>query len=138
VACPYFVPEERCELELWPHRSRLPLGDGFTGICQAPGFEGTRPAAEELKDGCNVGYACGCPRLPKDRVADAVRFAVARDDGEWVTLHFACERDHLPAGHGTLEFSRKGGECRTDGADRRMVAQARQYLAAYLARNPGR
>src|SRR6185369_15982418 len=71
LACPYFVPENRCDAELWPHRARLPLGDGYEGHCSAPGHEGALPTQEELKSACNLGNAC-CERLPADRALDAV------------------------------------------------------------------
>ncbi len=35
MACPYFIPAEVHEREFWPHRERLPLGDGFAGRCAA-------------------------------------------------------------------------------------------------------
>jgi hypothetical protein len=56
LACPYFNPLHPHPRDLWPHRHRLPLGDGFAGRCAA------RPAEavcedETLRRYCNLGYA---------------------------------------------------------------------------------
>jgi len=62
VACPFFMPEEQFVSD-WPFPQRLPLGAGWMGTCTAPGHEGRRPSDEELKSGCNLGYAKACSRL---------------------------------------------------------------------------
>ncbi len=78
MACPYFMPTSRHEEELWAHRQRLSLGDGFAGCCTAPGRNGCAASDAELKDLCNLGYASACEHLPAERLADAVRFVIAR------------------------------------------------------------
>ncbi|HEY1263709.1 MAG TPA: hypothetical protein VGF06_09305 [Terriglobales bacterium] len=88
----------------WLHPSRLPLGSGWSGYCCAPGHEGTVPSEQQITDDCNLGYASRCPRLPKERFADAVRFCVSQDNGARLLITFVCETAHLPAEHGTLEF----------------------------------
>jgi len=103
VACPFFMPDEQLFSD-WPFPERLPLGAGRTGTCSAPGHEGARPSEEELKSGCNLGYARNCGRLPADRHADAVRFALGREDDGILRVLFVCERQHLPVSHGELLY----------------------------------
>jgi hypothetical protein len=137
MACPYFVPDERCEAELWQHRARLPLGDAYCGTCRAPGHEGVRPTDDEVRT-CNVGYPRHCSRAPEDRAIDAVRFAVASDDGAQVVVRYSCERAHRPAGNGELRFAFEQGSarCAADPAQDWLLPLARSYVNAYLARNP--
>jgi len=105
VACPYFMPERRFESD-WPFPRRLSLGAGWAGTCTAPGHEGAQPNDDELKSGCNLGYAKGCGRLPADRSADAVRFALGEERDGILHVLFACERAYLPAGHGELLYEK--------------------------------
>ena len=105
VACPYFMPERRLESD-WPFPRRLPLAAGWAGTCSAPGHEGAQPSEDELKSGCNVGYAKACGRLPADRSADAVRFAMGEERDGVLHVLFACERAFLPAGHGKLLYDK--------------------------------
>jgi hypothetical protein len=105
MACPYFMPDERFE-STWPFPQRLPLGAGWNGWCTAPGHDGARPTAEELTSGCNVGYAKGCSRLPAERYADAVRFALGEERDGQLRVLFACERAHAPAGSGELLYDK--------------------------------
>jgi len=105
VACPYFMPERRFEAD-WPFPRRLPLGAGWTGTCTAPGHAGAQPSEEELKSGCNLGYAKACARLPADRHADAVRFALGEERDGILHVLFACERAFLPAGDGELLYDK--------------------------------
>lgn len=105
MACPFFLPEQRLESD-WPFPHRLPLGAGWTGICTAPGHHGARPSEEELKSACNLGYAKGCGRLPQERHADAVRFALGEDSKGIQHVRFACELGHLPAECGVLLYEK--------------------------------
>jgi hypothetical protein len=105
VACPYFMPEERFD-STWPFPQRLPLGAGWSGQCTAPGHEGARPTAEELTTGCNLGYAKTCGRLPAERHADAVRFALGEERDGILRVLFLCERAHAPASYGELLYDR--------------------------------
>lgn len=136
MACPYFHPTERHDRELWSFRARLPLGDGWTGFCTAPGHEGAVPADEVLRDACNLGYPRCCPRLPESRHADAVHFSVAADRDGVISLHYALERNHAPAGHGQLEYRRGEAVWATSHPQPSLQAQADSYLQAYLARRP--
>lgn len=128
------MPTERLVSDLWPHRSRLPLGDGFRGVCTAPGQEGAAPADEELKDFCNLGYARRCPRLPPDRHADAVRFIVTQDRDGRIGLYFTSERDHAPRAHGPLAFDRAQRRWVAPHPDPRVQRMAECYLQSYLSR----
>jgi hypothetical protein len=105
VACPYFLPLERFE-STWPFPQRLPLGAGWSGTCTAPGHDGARPTNEELTSGCNLGYAKGCARLPADRHADAVRFALGEERDGVLHVLYVCERSYLPASHGELLYDK--------------------------------
>jgi len=133
LTCPYFIPREILNDGSWPHASRLPLGAGWSGACNATGQE--LPAAEaHIRDFCNLGYAAACPNFPQARDWDAVRFSVAGSSTEQIVLHYACELNHAPVEHGTLtyEFARK--DWREAHADARINRLAVSYLYAYRAR----
>jgi hypothetical protein len=144
VACPFFMPVERLENGAWLHVSRLPLACGWHGTCTAPGHEGELPTAEELRDFCNLGYAESCPRLPRDRAWDAVRFSIvsprladAMNDTTRLTsvnLRYVCERAHRPAEHGTLEFDPGRSFWVRPHADCRVQRMAECFLAEYLSK----
>lgn len=134
MACPFFLPTRKLEDGGWLHPSRLPLGAGWHGQCGAPGHEGAEPTSDELHRFCNLGYAWGCPHLPKERTADAVRFCVSRDAGTQLLLQFVCEFDHRPASHGTLEYDLSLRRWMGIHADPRIQRMAECYLEAYLSR----
>ncbi|MBV8050265.1 MAG: hypothetical protein JOZ80_03705 [Acidobacteriaceae bacterium] len=100
----------------------------------APGQEGAQPSDEEIRNFCNLGYASGCSRLPTDRTADAVRFAVTRDGGDQLTVCFVRELEHRPAGHGTLEYDMTCGAWKNAHSDPRIQKMADCYLQSYLIR----
>ncbi|MFZ0297711.1 MAG: hypothetical protein WAM13_05125 [Candidatus Sulfotelmatobacter sp.] len=138
MACPFFMPEEKLENGNWLHAGRLPLGCGWSGQCSAPGHEGETPSHEELREFCNLGYAKGCSRLPREREWDSVRFA-ARTVGDAqngtegrIHVRYVCEREHRPAGSGTLEFD--AFEARWVGRHRddRVQRMAECFLQAFL------
>lgn len=131
MACPYFLPTERCEAELWPHPARLPLGGSWRGSCTAPGSEGV-PTEQELKEGCNLGYA-RCGRLPQKRAADAVRFNVAEQDGRW-RVRYVFEIGHRPGESGVLEFDRASGQWLSRAADQRLQRMAECLVQAKTER----
>jgi hypothetical protein len=102
----------------------------------APGREGIEAGEAELRDYCNVGYAKGCPHLPVERKADVVRFAVARDGGRTLSLHWVTEREHLPVEHGTLEYDAIA-QCWTVAHENACVQRmAECYMETYVARHP--
>lgn len=134
MACPFFMPVRRLEGGAWRHPSRLPLGGGWSGRCFAPGHEGALPTDEEIRELCNLGYAASCPRLPRKRACDAVRFSVASDRGSQLILKFVFEADHRPAGYGTLEYDLSMGQWVSSQPDPRVQKMAECYLESYLLR----
>ncbi|MGH9510932.1 MAG: hypothetical protein ACRD2U_02230 [Terriglobales bacterium] len=134
MACPFFIPTKRAEDIVWFHPSRLPLGAGWNGHCGAPGHEGFAPALEEIRENCNIGYAATCPRLPKQRDCDAVRFCVSRDSFPQLTLQYVFESVHRPAGHGTLEYDVRAKQWTSLHGDERLQRMADCYLESYLSR----
>lgn len=137
MACPFFLPIEKLENGIWLHAGRLPLGCGWSGHCTAPGHEGESPSQEELREFCNLGYAEGCGRLPRERVWDSVRFA-ARTVSEGngirgrIQIRYVCEREHRPAEHGTLEFDAGEAQCEHPHHDGRVQRMAECFLESYL------
>jgi hypothetical protein len=131
VACPFFIPTERTGEVRLPHPRRLPLGTSWRGLCSAPGHEQEVPTAIELAS-CNLGYAHDCPRLPRQRPADAVRFGVVEGSGEKLRLEFVFEADHLPAGHGFLDYDRVSKTWISPHADARLLRLAVSFLELYL------
>jgi hypothetical protein len=137
VACPYFMPTERSIEGAWIHPARLPLGSGWEGHCTAPGHEGVTPEPERLQQECSMGYASSCPRLPADRASDAVRFSVASENEARVLVTYACERNHLPAAHGNLEFRLHDRQCANSHSDPRIQKMAECFLESWLRKKPG-
>ena len=133
MACPYFFPIARHDAELWQHRRRLPLGDGFTGRCTAPGATAT-PSDDQLGHNCNMGYATACPHLPADRSADAAHFCVAGNKDGLVHISWVLVKDHAAAGHGTLDFDRTQRQWVSRHPQDTLQQMADCYLQAYLAR----
>jgi len=131
VACPFFMPDERFDAD-WPFPHRLPLGAGWSGTCAASG--NVRPSDQELKSGCNLGYATGCSRLPKERAADAVRFALGEERDGLVHIRFAYERDFLPASHGELIYDATARCWRTTHSDACLLRMAECYLESQKSR----
>ncbi len=133
MACPFFMPERRFDAD-WPFPQRLPLGAGWAGTCTAPGHEGARPSDEELKSGCNLGYAKSCSRLPAERHADAVRFALGEERDGILRVLFVCEHGYLPASHGELLYGIANASWLQPHADPRVQRMAECYLQAQRAR----
>jgi hypothetical protein len=133
VACPFFMPVQILEGGAWIHPSRLPLGGGWSGYCQAPGHAGVRPSDQELQDSCNLGYA-KCSRIPEQRVSDAVRFGIASDRGSEIVLSYVLEKSHYPASHGSLNCNLLTGCWASPHPDGRIQKMAECFLQAYLVR----
>jgi len=89
------MPEQRFDADCVPRR--LPLVRDGQALALRPD---TRSASweEELKSSCNLGYAKACSRLPAERHADAVRFALGEERDGILRVRFVCERAYLPAG----------------------------------------
>ena len=134
MACPFFSPSERTESIALPHPARLPLGAAWRGACSAPGGELVQLGAGELES-CNLGYADACPRLPNERVADAVRFAVNKESSDWLQIQFVLESKHLPVAHGTLQYDRIRQCWASQHGDSKIQKLADCFLQAYLERS---
>jgi hypothetical protein len=128
------MPTAKCEGGGWIHPARLPLGVGWIGHCHAPGHEGSEPSLDELREFCNLGYAAGCSRLPKQRSADAVRFGVTRDCAGQLTVCFVCESGHRPAQNGLLQYDLTLGKWTSSHPDTCIQKMADCYLQSYLMR----
>lgn len=135
VTCPFFSPSDRADNIALPHPARLPLGAAWRGTCAAPGAELVQLGAAELES-CNLGYAHGCPRLPEQRTADAVRFVVSRQSADRLQLQFVLEAKHLPVAHGNLEYDRILSCWTTGHPDPGIQKLADCFLQAYLQRTP--
>jgi hypothetical protein len=133
LACPFFLPTERADDLALPHPARLPLGAAWRGSCSVAGHESAVLNNQELES-CNLGYATSCPRLPKERTCDAVRFGVAKDSSAAISLHFVLESDHLPAGSGLLEYDRRLNCWTASHPEPRTQKLAESFLQSYLER----
>lgn len=128
------MPTRKSENAMWIHPSRLPLGAGWDGDCTAHGIAATIPAGDQLAH-CNLGYASDCPRLPKERKWDAVRFAVASEHESRVCLAYVCERNHLPSEHGRLEYNLLLSRWLSSHTDPRIQKMAECFLDSWLAKS---
>jgi hypothetical protein len=146
LACPFFMPVARLENGSWPHPARLPLGGGWCGHCTAPGHDGELPPQNVLEAFCNLGYASSCSWSPRERLWDAVRFAVSAPRGSAshetrdfdavparvLLLRYVCERDHRPVEHGDLEFDLSQASWVRRHDDARIQKMAECFLESYL------
>lgn len=135
MACPFFSPSDRADNIALPHPARLPLGAAWRGSCTAPGGELVQLGAADL-EGCNLGYAHHCLRLPEQRAADAVRFVVSRYSADRLQLQFVLEAKHLPIAHGKLEYDCARSCWTSAHADPVIQKLAECFLRTYLERNP--
>ena len=134
MACPFFLPTEPYTEWGWHARPRLPLGDGWKGVCTAAGHEQAVPTPDQLKQWCNFGYAGKCPWLPARRHADKVSFSIARDKEGIVLIYYVLEVDHTPGEHGTLQYDDQQSRWLKRHDDTRIQKQAECYLDSYLQR----
>jgi hypothetical protein len=139
VACPFFMPVRRLENGNWLHAGRLPLGCGWSGLCTASGHEGEAPSQDELQKFCNLGYAEGCGRFPRERAWDSVRFAArtVESDGKngkraRIQVRYICEREHRPAEHGMLVFDPTEARWEHSHHDSRLQRMAECFLESYV------
>jgi hypothetical protein len=129
------MPSERLANEPWTLAPRLPLGDAYAGACHAHPAAIFEPPEARQRELCNCGYARGrCDRFPGDSAADAVRFSITNDQDGRVRLVYVVEKEHAPAGHGTLEYILT--EARLEGANTSdlLSRQALAFLESYLRR----
>jgi len=135
MACPYFFPVVKFEDKAWAKPPRLPLGDPYAGVCCVDPLREWRPDETTLREYCNRGYARkNCSRFPEDAEADAVRFAVTKDQDVVVTIYYVLEKDRRPVEHGSLEYSTETRRFTSDDASGLLLKQAQAYVESYLRR----
>jgi hypothetical protein len=121
------------------------LWNGSCTAVQRSGGAGESPASpaatasgllseDDLKHGCNLGYARACPRLPAVRSADAVRFGVACDRDQRIRIQFVLEAGYRPRQHGLLEYDCASARWVRAHRDLRIQRMAACYLESYLLR----
>ena len=109
----------------------LPLGGVWDGLCRTVPGEPRQPDRATLQSLCNLGYARGrCARFPSRDGPDAVRFAIAGDDGATVRLYYVIERDHHPFAHGPLD----GLDAPPANSPPLLARQAAAYIQSYRRR----
>lgn len=136
MACPYFYPVERDRTDMRSESALLPLGDAWAGLCRAGAGPAWQPDQAVRDPLCMLGYARSlCHRFPHDDPgADAVRFAISRDDGVSLQLYYVLERDHHPFAHGPLEYSLTAGQFLQAPSGEILSRQAEAYVQSYLRR----
>ena len=134
MACPFFIPTEKFEDGAWPHRTRLPLGNGWRGLCTARSDQQVVPSDDQLRQFCNLRYAAQCQRLPAQHRFDAVRFSVARDRDHRINIYYVLEAAHRPGAHGVLEYDSAASRWAVAHPDPRIQAMAACYLESYFER----
>lgn len=92
------------------------------------------PDEHELREFCNIGYARQCQRIPPQRTSDSVRFAVAKEAGTMIFLHYSSERDYAPVEHGQLQYDSSSLSWLVPHPDACIQRQAECYVALYLER----
>ena len=85
-------------------------------------------------ESCNLGYAHSCPRLPKERSCDSVRFAISRHSQHAVSVQFVLEAQHLPIDSGLLEYDRVSAKWVSLHPEQRVQKLADCFLQSYLGR----
>ena len=136
MACPWFEPVVKMGDEVWFAPPPAPLGDPFRGRCRSaePPAE---PPLDTQRNLCNYGYARGlCPRFPAGDGPDAVRFALAHDDGDRLTVRYAMEHAHEPHSFGELQYAPGGGTAASP-PESGLAALAAAYVESYRRRRSG-
>jgi len=136
MSCPYFDPVAPQSPGSGPENAMLPLGGVWDGLCRTVPGEPWQPDRATMQALCNLGYARGsCARFPSRDGPDAVRFAIAGDDGATVRLYYVIERDHHPFAHGAFA---QGPLDRLDGpagnSSPLLARQAAAYIQSYRRR----
>ncbi len=135
MACPFFVPSRRLEVSGWVRPPRFPLGDPFGGACHARPGDILEPPEALQRELCNCGYARGrCERFPGGSAPDAVRFSVTDDSPSRLLVVYVVEKDHAPAGHGTIEYAVDDARLEGPSITDILVQQVRAFLESYLSR----
>ena len=134
LACPFFSPTQPAHDIALPYPARLPLGAAWRGSCQSPGHELHALTNQDL-EACNLGHAHFCPRLPKERSCDSIRFAVSSNTDGRVALRFVLDAAHHPVGYGLLEYDRVAGAWLSPHPEPRIQRLADCFLRSYLKRH---
>ena len=135
MACPFFVPSRRLDISGWVRPPRFPLGDPFSGACHARPADIVEPPEARQRELCNCGYARGrCDRFPGDSAADAVRFSITDDTPNRLLVVYVIEKDHAPAGHGTLEYEVNDARLEGPSISDILAQQVRAFLESYVSR----
>lgn len=124
---------ERADDIAFPYPARLPLGASWRGVCSAPGHEQAQLDPKELEC-CNLGYAKSCPRLPKERACDAVRFSISGDSDGTIVLQYVLETAYLPTGNGFLKYDERVKGWTSPHPDELIQRKAECFLQSYLER----
>jgi len=112
----------------------LPLGDAWSGLCEADANAPWEPGPDTLYPLCNLGYArARCPHFPEGDGPDAVRFAIREARGAALEVAYVVERDHLPYAHGTFECT-ADAEFRPTPEPAGVTRLARAYVSSYFRR----
>lgn len=74
--------------------------------------------------------------MPAGRCADGIRFAVAKDEGTRIVLHYVSECEHEPVEYGRLEYDCAGHRWPAPLRDSCLQRQAECFVAVYLERRP--
>lgn len=84
-----------------------------------------------------MGYAGACARLPQERDADAVRFALGEERDGVLHIRFAYERNYLPAGHGELIYETATRRWQTGHGNACLLRMAECYIESQKVRRFG-
>lgn len=87
-----------------------------------------------MQQDCTLGYASNCPYLPAQREADAIRFAVSSESDSHISVSYACERNHLPASHGNLEYRIHDARWMSPHPDPRIQRMAECFVESWLGK----
>jgi hypothetical protein len=131
MACPFFAPDRPLPWERRQGQLRPPLGELYEGLCRVA-CDVHRPVGEILVEGCNLGYpGARCARFPTG-APEAVRFAVASDDGERIEVDWLVEKGCLPIESGRARCNRRQPGAAGIDPSSALAAQLRAYVEAYL------
>ena len=125
MPCPYFHPTNPVSLGSLPHPDRLSLRNAYAGHCTAANLVPT----EAMLHDCNLGYA-DCAHLPADRPADAIRFAIRRDQNSLIAISYVSEAAHTPVAHGVLIYDLDKGSWRERHSDACLQRMAECCIAS--------
>jgi len=88
-----------------------------------------------MREVCNLGYGRGrCERFPEESPSDAIRFHIARDAGELLSIQYVFERDCWPHSHGSFDCSSTQGALENAPADEILRQQAAAFVRSYVRR----